>query len=74
MPTEVGFAIEPVTRDAGFIANNGTPRTNDTIEQRRLSNVWAANDSNGRDASRSRRTHRVGIDSSQDSHKLCRWL
>jgi ATP-dependent DNA helicase DinG len=44
----VSFAIEPVAGDARFIADNRAARPHEPIKQRRLADVWPANDSDKR--------------------------
>ena len=44
VPAPFGLAIESVTRDAGLIAHNGSPRTHQLIEERRFPHVGTAYD------------------------------
>ena len=44
VPAPFGLAIESVTRDAGLIAHNGSPRTHQLIKERRFPHVGTAYD------------------------------
>src|SRR5271169_1206116 len=38
-PPPLSVAVEAIARDAGFVANDGAPRTDDAVEQRGLAYV-----------------------------------
>ena len=40
----LGFSVQPVASDAGFIANNSPPRADDTVKQRGFADVGTADD------------------------------
>ena len=42
-----GLAVEPVARDAGFVADNGAPRADQPVEERGFADVGAAHDGDG---------------------------
>ncbi len=48
--TPLRVAVEPVARDAGFVAHDGAPRAHDAIEQRGLAYVGSAHDGKRRNA------------------------
>ena len=41
------LAVEAVARDAGFVADNGAPRSDQAVEQRGFAHVGAAHDGDG---------------------------
>jgi hypothetical protein len=44
MSKPLDLAVEAVARDAGFVADNGAPRSGQMIEERRFANVRASDD------------------------------
>src|SRR5580692_3669840 len=66
-PAPLCFAVEPVASDAGFVADNGAPRSDDAVEQRGLAHVGAPHDSKGGNARRCRKAHRIRVDSGQSN-------